>query len=115
MVGIAGEMRFKLGFDREGGTRWHMLKKLGIRGTDEGKYRRACSNTRSRTVCERIQANMAVIGFTMSGRQIRFLLPLPDKSAKEFWYTPGRGQRRADDRRILHGSKPAEAVGGHCI
>ena len=43
------------------------------------------------------KANMAVIGFTMSGRQIRFLLPLPDKSAKEFWYTPGRGQRRADD------------------
>lgn len=43
------------------------------------------------------KADVAVIGFTMSGWQIRFLLPLPDKTAREFWYTPGRGQRRTDD------------------
>ncbi|MFR3591071.1 hypothetical protein [Eisenbergiella massiliensis] len=41
--------------------------------------------------------NLAVIGFTMDGRQIRFLLPLPDKQAREYWYTPGRGQRRTDE------------------
>lgn len=41
--------------------------------------------------------NIAVIGFSMLGRQIRFLLPLPDKQAKEYWYTPGRGQRRTED------------------
>ncbi len=41
--------------------------------------------------------DIAVIGFSMSGRQIRFLLPLPDKQDREYWYTPGRGQRRTDD------------------
>lgn len=41
--------------------------------------------------------DIAVIGFSMSGRQIRFLLPLPDKQAREYWYTPGRGQRRTED------------------
>lgn len=41
--------------------------------------------------------NMAVIGFSISGRQIRFILPLPDKQAKEFLYTPGRGQRRTTE------------------
>lgn len=37
----------------------------------------------------------AVIGFSMDGRQIRFILPLPDKQAREYWYTPGRGQKRS--------------------
>lgn len=41
--------------------------------------------------------NIAVIGFAMAGRQIRFILPLPDKQAKEYWYTPGRNQRRTDE------------------
>lgn len=41
--------------------------------------------------------SLAVIGFSMAGRQIRFLLPLPDKAAREYWYTPGRGQRRTDE------------------
>lgn len=36
-------------------------------------------------------------GFTMAGRQIRFILPLPERQAKEYWYTPGRGQRRTDE------------------
>ncbi len=40
--------------------------------------------------------DIAVIGFTMAGRQIRFLLPLPDKQDPEYWYTPGRGQRRTE-------------------
>lgn len=42
------------------------------------------------------RGDIAVIGFTMAGRQIKFLLPLPDKSSREYWYTPGRGQRRTD-------------------
>ena len=43
------------------------------------------------------KGNTAAIGFTISGRQIRFILPLPDKQAREYWYTPGRGNRRTDD------------------
>ena len=43
------------------------------------------------------KGNIAAIGFTISGRQIRFILPLPDKQAREYWYTPGRGNRRTDD------------------
>lgn len=41
--------------------------------------------------------NIAVIGFAMSGRQIKFVIPLPDKQSREYWYTPGRGQRRSED------------------
>lgn len=41
--------------------------------------------------------NIAVIGFSMAGRQIKFILPLPDKNDREFKYTPGRGQRRTDE------------------
>lgn len=43
------------------------------------------------------KGDIAVIGFSMGGRQIRFLLPLPDKRDREYWYTPGRGQRRTED------------------
>lgn len=39
--------------------------------------------------------DIAVIGFSLADRQIRFVLPLPDK--KDYLYTPGRGQRRSDD------------------
>ena len=31
--------------------------------------------------------NIAVIGFALADRQIRFCLPLPDKEGTEFWYT----------------------------
>ena len=41
--------------------------------------------------------DLAMIGFSLAGRQIRFLLPLPDKQTREFQYTPGRGQRRTED------------------
>lgn len=41
--------------------------------------------------------NIAIIGFAMVGRQIKFVLPLPDKQAMQYWYTPGRGQRRTDE------------------
>ena len=44
-----------------------------------------------------IRGDVAVIGFSMEGRQVRFLLPLPNKDAREYWYTPGRGQRRTEE------------------
>lgn len=43
------------------------------------------------------KGDIAVIGFSMGGRQIRFLLPLPDKNDHEYWYTAGRGQRRTEE------------------
>ncbi len=43
------------------------------------------------------KGDIAVIGFSMEGRQIRFFLPLPDKNASEYWHTPGRGQRRTEE------------------
>lgn len=39
--------------------------------------------------------NIAIVGFSLADRQVRFVLPLPDKA--KFLYTPGRGQRRTDD------------------
>ena len=41
------------------------------------------------------RGDLAVIGFSMADRQVRFVLPLPEK--KDFMYTPGRNQRRSDD------------------
>jgi len=42
--------------------------------------------------------NVAVIGFSLSDRQIRFTLPLPDKQDKEFWYTPERRTKRTEQQ-----------------
>lgn len=43
------------------------------------------------------KGNVAVIGFSMASRQIRFTLPLPDKGEREYCFTPGRGQRRTGE------------------
>ena len=40
------------------------------------------------------KTGMAAVGFVMRGRQIRFVLPLPDPQAKEFTLTP-TGKRAA--------------------
>lgn len=40
----------------------------------------------------------AVIGFTLEKRQIRFILPLPDKLDKSFWYTPERRNKRTEQQ-----------------
>lgn len=37
----------------------------------------------------------ARIMFEMADRQMLFVLPLPDRSAKEFWYTPSTRVRRS--------------------
>ena len=42
--------------------------------------------------------NIAVIGFSLADRQIRFTLPLPDKSDRQFWFTPERGNKRSDEQ-----------------
>lgn len=44
------------------------------------------------------KGNMAVIGFSMADRQIRFTLPLPDKSENQFWYTPERRSKRTEQQ-----------------
>jgi hypothetical protein len=36
----------------------------------------------------------AVVGFVMNNRQLRFTLAMPDRNAKEFWYTPSQGIKR---------------------
>jgi hypothetical protein len=38
----------------------------------------------------------AVIEFHHQDRKIRFVLPLPDRSAREFTHTPGRHNRRSE-------------------
>ena len=40
--------------------------------------------------------DVAVIGFSLENRQIRFLLPLPAKQARKFWYTPEQHRKRAN-------------------
>lgn len=40
--------------------------------------------------------NMAVIGFSLANRQIRFVLPLPDKQEQKFWFTPERRTKRSE-------------------
>lgn len=42
--------------------------------------------------------NRAMIGFRMSGRQIRFIVELPDKDEKDFTHTPGREIRRSESQ-----------------
>jgi hypothetical protein len=37
---------------------------------------------------------MAAIEFVLAKRRIRFLLPMPDRSSREFTHTPARGYRR---------------------
>lgn len=41
-------------------------------------------------------ADQAVVGFVMRGRQLKFLLSMPDNNAIEFTHTPGRKTRRTD-------------------
>lgn len=40
----------------------------------------------------------AVVGFVSSGRQVKFILPLPDRNAKQFTHTPSKGLRRSAEQ-----------------
>lgn len=42
------------------------------------------------------KGNDAMITFEIRDRRIRFMLPLPDRQEKRFWYTPARHNRRSD-------------------
>jgi hypothetical protein len=44
------------------------------------------------------ERDRAMVAFRMKGRRIQFELPLPDKSAKEFWYTPEKKLRRTPEQ-----------------
>lgn len=44
--------------------------------------------------------NVAVIGFLMEQRQIRFILPLPNKNDSRFWYTPERRNKRTEQQAL---------------
>jgi hypothetical protein len=44
------------------------------------------------------QADKALVGFQMRGKQIKFVLHLPDKNDREFTHTPSRGQRRSPEQ-----------------
>jgi hypothetical protein len=39
----------------------------------------------------------AAIAFEVKGRQIRFVLPMPDRQDRQFTHTPARGHRRSTD------------------
>jgi hypothetical protein len=41
----------------------------------------------------------AIVGFQINNRQVRFVLPLPDRSAREFTHTPTRNQKRTAAQR----------------
>jgi hypothetical protein len=38
----------------------------------------------------------AVIAFRADGRNVKFVLPMPDRNSREFTHTPARGNRRTD-------------------
>ena len=44
------------------------------------------------------QEDRALVGFQMRGKQIRFILPLPDRNDPEFVYTPARGKQRSPEQ-----------------
>lgn len=37
----------------------------------------------------------AIVGFVMQSRQVKFVVPMPDRNAREFTHTPTRGNRRS--------------------
>lgn len=39
----------------------------------------------------------AMVGFRMRDRQVKFLLPMPERDAREFTHTPAKGQLRSPE------------------
>lgn len=52
------------------------------------------------------QGSKAALAFTANGRQIRFILPLPDRNDRRFTHTPAKNQRRTPEA----GEKEYEAA-----
>jgi len=42
----------------------------------------------------------ALIGFVLNGKQVRLILPLPDRASREFTHTPGRGILRSPEQQL---------------
>lgn len=38
----------------------------------------------------------AVVAFVLNDKQVRFVIPLPDKNDDEFWYTEAAGKKRTE-------------------
>lgn len=38
----------------------------------------------------------AIVGFVMNNRQIKFILPMPNRDDRDFTHTPARGARRSE-------------------
>lgn len=46
------------------------------------------------------QNDMAVIAFELGGRQVRFILPLPDKNCREVTHTPEKNMLRSKEQQV---------------
>lgn len=42
------------------------------------------------------EAERAVVAFRMNGRHVKFVLPMPDRTSREFTHTPEKNMRRSD-------------------
>ena len=42
------------------------------------------------------EGSKAIIAFKMKNRQIRFMLEMPGRDEKQFWFTSGRNQKRSE-------------------
>lgn len=42
------------------------------------------------------EAERAVVAFRMNGRHVKFVLPMPDRSSREFTHTPEKNMRRSE-------------------
>ena len=40
------------------------------------------------------EPDRAIIAFRMTGRHVKFVLPMPDRSSREFTHTPEKNMRR---------------------
>ena len=46
------------------------------------------------------ETGRALVAFRMNGRQVKFILPMPDKEDREFTHTPAKGSRRSNDAQL---------------
>lgn len=42
------------------------------------------------------EAERAVVAFRMNGRHVKFVLPMPDRTSREFTHTPEKNMRRSE-------------------
>lgn len=42
------------------------------------------------------EADRAIVAFRMNSRHVKFVLPMPDRTSREFTHTPGKNMRRSE-------------------